>query len=851
MSNFSKLIWKQCEILHNTAHEYTDKCIIGIPVYKSILTETEKASLNQLCKIIGHSYEICLICPDDIQLNDYINIAYNNGVYLSFLFCAKDYFKSTETYSYLCETAEFYKCFKKYDYLFIYQLDGWIFSNLLYYYINLNVDYIGGLWNDGHKESIGNGGVSLRRVQKFIDICEGLTEEDYKKDYVKQEDIFFCETLRNKVKLKFPSLKIASNFALTNRYQYFIQKYNNNHLPMCLHAWNKNYDILHNYIKIEYNEGKHICNNKITFKNLNTFNEILKLNIVKSQKENKEIKKKYFNNQHNIQMPTKYNWNTFIEKYYNIPQKKTIKETQELIMPKKQIIPKNTHIIKSDKIIVSFTSWPKRINKCVHTIELMLTQTLMPDKIILNLSYDEFKNKENDLPIDLLQIIKNNELCEIYWVKENTKPYKKLIPTLKRFPNDVIITIDDDIEYPLNFVEEMYKEYLAYDKQCPITGSKYEWQNGIYNHFGCYSLVKGDFFGKYIFDLYENLYVKNPNDFPLSDPLFTYAILLNGRRYKATETINMDVYRKKAGQDTYSISKLGNKQYIESRNKEHKLIREYIKKTYNKTYEQLFEAPIYINITTWKQRDKYLPQMLKNLSNQTMKPNKIILWLSKEEYSDVPSHIQQCLKDKLLTEIKWVDKNIYCHKRHETFKINNDVYNMCMDDDLLYEQTYIENLYKSSIQHPNAISAMAGSRRDFNGIKTTSNLMENKCDNKNAFLGGLTCYPPYTFPIESFKHINIRDKYSQKCDETWIWCWCIKKGIKINILKYRGDYKLNIIGDSYNSALWNENKVLNSDNLTFKEEMLHNVIYQLNIQDKIKELFPKYKIYKNNYPNIC
>jgi hypothetical protein len=199
-----------------------------------------------------------------------------------------------------------------------------------------------------------------------------------------------------------------------------------------------------------------------------------------------------------------------------------------------------------EKIIVSFTSWVKRIHLCANVFKMMLNQTLVPDKIVLNLSIEEFPNKENDLPTDLNEIVSGNkDKCEIYWVEKNTKPYKKLIPSLLRFPDDVIITIDDDIPYPNNFVELMYDEYLSWDKQCPITSGKYEWGNDIYTHYGGFTLVKKEFFGDYIFDLYENLYLKNEELFPFSDPIFTYAVLLNGKRYKFTEKLNMNAIRLK------------------------------------------------------------------------------------------------------------------------------------------------------------------------------------------------------------------------------------------------------------------------------------------------------------------
>ncbi len=37
---------------------------------------------------------------------------------------------------------------------------------------------------------------------------------------------------------------------------------------------------------------------------------------------------------------------------------------------------------------------------------------------------------------------------------------KKLIPTLELYPNDVIVTADDDIFYPPHWLESLYTSYL-------------------------------------------------------------------------------------------------------------------------------------------------------------------------------------------------------------------------------------------------------------------------------------------------------------------------------------------------------------------------------------------------------
>ena len=92
------------------------------------------------------------------------------------------------------------------------------------------------------------------------------------------------------------------------------------------------------------------------------------------------------------------------------------------------------------KIVVTLTSFKGRINQVYLVIENILHQTIKPDLIYLNLSVEEFPNKENDLPKDLVEL-SNNELSFIInWVEgKNTKAFKKIIPILQYLDNDDII----------------------------------------------------------------------------------------------------------------------------------------------------------------------------------------------------------------------------------------------------------------------------------------------------------------------------------------------------------------------------------------------------------------------------
>lgn len=114
---------------------------------------------------------------------------------------------------------------------------------------------------------------------------------------------------------------------------------------------------------------------------------------------------------------------------------------------------------EGEKIIVSLTSFPARINIVVKTIKTLLTQTLKPDAVILWLAPEQFPNGENDLPQELLDL-KQYGLTIDWYI--DIRSYKKIIPTLKKYPNAVVITTDDDIYYAPDTVESLYKSYLEH-----------------------------------------------------------------------------------------------------------------------------------------------------------------------------------------------------------------------------------------------------------------------------------------------------------------------------------------------------------------------------------------------------
>ena len=146
---------------------------------------------------------------------------------------------------------------------------------------------------------------------------------------------------------------------------------------------------------------------------------------------------------------------------------------------------------RDHKIIVSMTSFPARINFVDIVLHRLFLQTLRPDKVVLYLSKEQFPNLEKDLPYPLLDMKEIG--LEIHWCDGDIKAYKKLLPALKEYENDIVIIVDDDLIYDVDLVENLYRGYLEYPNALiasrvhkpTLDGNKLEpYQNWIKEYHG-------------------------------------------------------------------------------------------------------------------------------------------------------------------------------------------------------------------------------------------------------------------------------------------------------------------------------------------------------------------------------
>ena len=107
---------------------------------------------------------------------------------------------------------------------------------------------------------------------------------------------------------------------------------------------------------------------------------------------------------------------------------------------------------KKPQYIVTLTSYGQRISTTApYAIFSLLNQSVLPDRIVLVVSSDviippvlECLSKKG------VEILFHNDLG----------PYTKLVPALLKFPEDILVTADDDVYYPKNWFKQLKTAYL-------------------------------------------------------------------------------------------------------------------------------------------------------------------------------------------------------------------------------------------------------------------------------------------------------------------------------------------------------------------------------------------------------
>lgn len=155
----------------------------------------------------------------------------------------------------------------------------------------------------------------------------------------------------------------------------------------------------------------------------------------------------------------------------------------------------NTKEKRPKKVIISLTSYGRRVKDILpYTIHSLLRQSYKPDAVILWLDYDNWNDGNIPQKLKALQA----KGLTIRYCKD-IKSYKKHILSLTEFPDDIIITTDDDFYYSQDFIKRLMD---AYEKD----------PNRVYTHRAHRPIFKNDTLMPY--DQWEKL-IYNKTNYPI------------------------------------------------------------------------------------------------------------------------------------------------------------------------------------------------------------------------------------------------------------------------------------------------------------------------------------------------
>jgi len=245
--------------------------LIVIPLHKKIPSDSEVVSLQRVLTVLP-KYDFSIACPKSLDIAGYLNYFERADLRVLVERFEDSYFQSEEGYNHLMLTTEFYSRFDAWKYIIIYQLDCFIFKDEIKKWVTADYDYVGAPWfnheqplnfykslvyskwkiiellkrsidfNKGEKIYVGNGGLSLRKVEKFKNILKvlKLVFKRHLRGHIHEDYIWSILVTKYFSDFKVPSAATASRFAL-EEIKEPINLDSLESLPMACHAWERYY----------------------------------------------------------------------------------------------------------------------------------------------------------------------------------------------------------------------------------------------------------------------------------------------------------------------------------------------------------------------------------------------------------------------------------------------------------------------------------------------------------------------------------------------------------------------------------------------------------------------------------
>lgn len=249
---------------------------------------------------------------------------------------------------------------------------------------------------------------------------------------------------------------------------------------------------------------------------------------------------------------------------------------------------------------------------------------------------------------------------------------------------------------------------------------------------------------------------------------------------------------------------------------------------YKHPYPSLDPNGPVVSMTSFPARLNDLWMVLDSIYNQTVRPSKILLNLTRIEFpkgmDEIPSSLKKFLSHGL--DIVFVDENLRPHNKYfNTLKNVKDRIVITLDDDLYYWRNTIESLMDLHIQHPNAVCANHTITINFDGEQVKYS-KSTKTEGNELIAQGVTgvLYPTNFRPSDLFDTEVIK-KLCLTNDDPWLRIQEIRAGVEV-YARVGWYHPLELLR-SQRTALWHKNQTGNVSSQTTSALIKHYNMYNV------------------------
>ncbi|MDR0305509.1 MAG: hypothetical protein LBI42_01595 [Chitinispirillales bacterium] len=204
------------------------------------------------------------------------------------------------------------------------------------------------------------------------------------------------------------------------------------------------------------------------------------------------------------------------------------------------------------------------------------------------------------------------------------------------------------------------------------------------------------------------------------------------------------------------------------------------------------ENNLIVSLTTFPQRITEVKYAVYSLLNQTLLPQRIVLWLAESQFPnkerDLPNELLAFKKHGL--DIRWCEDLRSYKKLIPSLEQFPDSFIATADDDIFYEKTWLEKLWNSHLENPESVICHVAKAIEFDAdnslipfVKWKRNIKDDYPPFLNVQLGAGGCLYHKKYLHEDVFKRDLFMKLAPYGDDLWFYFMAILNGTPVHVAK--------------------------------------------------------------------